>query len=286
MTNDEREIDEKLYRVVKKKCSHINTKTNPDGSRAALQFGDDNDLMGPVDLIEVDESDFVRTEYIDVEPGPRSLQQIIMEDVVVPVARDAIEQILNIGFQHFKVWMEEKAVPATNKKAKKVGENVKIIFLGVKATIKGEEPKAVKMLREKEEQEKGIVVALSMELKENDRVSDEEKDPKIELSQEEIKYIIGLMRRSAGTLVGCINLLRNAVIADTNMDVEHRIELQKQLEVHTTEDIMSEIDLLLEEKNREVLDATSLRILAAFREGKFFVDEERIPISNYISTKN
>ena len=59
----EQEEDEKVYQVVKKRNSHINTKMNPDGSKAALQFSDENNgLTGPVDLIEVDREELVRTE--------------------------------------------------------------------------------------------------------------------------------------------------------------------------------------------------------------------------------
>ena len=36
MTSDEKEVDEKLYRVVRKKGSHVNTKVNPDGTKSAL----------------------------------------------------------------------------------------------------------------------------------------------------------------------------------------------------------------------------------------------------------
>ena len=32
MTSDEKEVDEKLYRVVRKKGSHVNRKVNPDGT--------------------------------------------------------------------------------------------------------------------------------------------------------------------------------------------------------------------------------------------------------------
>ena len=42
--------DDKLYKVVRKDGSHLNTKVNPDGTKSALQFTDDNnDLNGPFD---------------------------------------------------------------------------------------------------------------------------------------------------------------------------------------------------------------------------------------------
>ena len=60
--------DDKLYRVVRKKGSHLNTKVNPDGSKSALQFTDEHNILnGPVDLKEVDEEELIRTEYIQVD---------------------------------------------------------------------------------------------------------------------------------------------------------------------------------------------------------------------------
>lgn len=132
MGNDEREVDEKLYRVVRKKGSHVNTKVNPDGTKSALQFTDDNnDLTGPVDLIEVDKGEYIRAEdvhnYSYYDTAPRTWEQVIVEDIVVPVAREAIEQLLNIGLQHFDVWMEEKAIPAAKQKAKKANNSVQVV---------------------------------------------------------------------------------------------------------------------------------------------------------------
>ena len=74
----DKNVDDKLYRVVRKNGSHLNTKVNPDGTRSALQFTDDNnDLNGPVDLIEVDEEELIRTEYIQVPQEERSLDLLM-----------------------------------------------------------------------------------------------------------------------------------------------------------------------------------------------------------------
>lgn len=81
--------DDKLYKVVRKDGSHLNTKVNPDGTKSALQFTDDNnDLNGPVDLIEVDEEELIRTEYIQVPQNKRSLGELLVDEVFVPVIRD------------------------------------------------------------------------------------------------------------------------------------------------------------------------------------------------------
>ncbi len=77
MSNDEKEVDEKLYRVVRKKGSHVNAKVSPDGIKSALQFADENnDLTGSVGLIEVDKGEYIRAEdvqnYSDYDTAPRT----------------------------------------------------------------------------------------------------------------------------------------------------------------------------------------------------------------------
>lgn len=111
--------DDKLYKVVRKDGSHLNTKVNPDGTKSALQFTDDNnDLNGPVDLIEVDEEELIRTEYIQVPQNKRSLGELLVDEVFVPVIRDATTQLLEYGTAKAETWIEEKVVPVAKTKVK------------------------------------------------------------------------------------------------------------------------------------------------------------------------
>lgn len=72
--------DKKLYRVIRKDGSHLNIKVNPDGTKSALQFTDDNnDLNGSVDLLEVDEEELIRFEYISVPQADRSIEDLLIK---------------------------------------------------------------------------------------------------------------------------------------------------------------------------------------------------------------
>ena len=76
----EKHTDKKLYRVIRKDDSHLNIKVNPDGTKSALQFTDDNnDLNGSVDLLEVDEEELIRFEYISVSQADRSIEDLLMK---------------------------------------------------------------------------------------------------------------------------------------------------------------------------------------------------------------
>lgn len=46
--------------------------------------------------------------------------------------------------------------------------------------------------------------------------------------------------------------------------------------------MMGQINQLLEDKNRNLLNQTSLIMLAAFRDGNFIVDGEPVPISEFL----
>ena len=66
--------------------------------------------MGPVDIIEVDESEYVRTkyvtEYIEREFAPRTWKDLIVEDVILPIARETMEKPLDVGMQLKKLLIE------------------------------------------------------------------------------------------------------------------------------------------------------------------------------------
>lgn len=75
----EKHTDKKLYRVIRKDGSHLNIKVNPDGTKSALQFTDNNDLNGSVDLLEVDEEELIRFEYISVPQADRSIEDLLIK---------------------------------------------------------------------------------------------------------------------------------------------------------------------------------------------------------------
>lgn len=274
MESDAKEVDKKLYRVVRKKGSHVSTKINPDGTKVALQFTDDNnDLTGPVDLIEVDESEYIRTgdvhdDISEYDSAPRTWGRVIVEDIIVPVAREAIGQLLDIGFQRLNAWMEEKAVPAAKQKTKEIGKEMSIFFSAMKSAIKGEQPKALQIIKT-ERNNKSVQVVDAIDSK-------RDKKEKVEIAQAEFEQLVALTRRSAFVLVGCINLLKNSAISD--MNETQKIEFEKQLKELTTDDLLKEINLLLEDKNKGILDSASYAILSAFRDGEFIVEGKRVSI--------
>lgn len=202
----EKHTDEKLYRVVRKDGSHLNTKVNPDGTKSALQFTDDNnDLNGPVDLLEVDEEELIRTEYISVPQAERSLGERLIDEVVVPVIRDATTQLLEYGTEKAEIWIEEKVVPVAKSKVKAGWENLKLFISAIKDFDKP--IKATQIVTE----QKNTFKASEIEVV-NKVENQEEK--KYALSLEEVELLLDTARRSTLMIATSLSILNNSVVMD------------------------------------------------------------------------
>lgn len=270
--------EEKLYRIYRKRENHINQKVNEDGMVAAIQFTDEaNALDGPIFMKPVEDDEFERNTYIENGAEARSFKQIIWEEVIAPNLEYAIERALDIGFERLSIWAEEVAIPKAKKKTKDLWKDAKIIMSGVKDGLAGKEIKATRLIKESERTNLSVAtVEPSVEH------TEEEKELR---SPEEVRQIIEAMRNSAMVIAAGIRLLSNTAITDDGSDPERKIEMQRNLEELSSDTIMNQINLLLEDKNRDLLDEASLRMMSAFREGNFIVKGEAVPISNYLSVK-
>lgn len=269
----EKHTDEKLYRVVRKDGSHLNTKVNPDGTKSALQFTDDNnDLSGPVDLLEVNEEELIRTEYIPVPQEGRSLGERLIDEVVIPVIRDVTTQLLECGTKKAEIWIEEKAVPVAKSKVKAGWENFKLFI----STIKDfDKPiKATQIVIEQENTFK------TSEVEVVNKVEDQE-EKRYALSPEEIELLLDTARRSALMIAASLSILNNSVVMDDGTDPERIAMIQRGIEQLSSKDITTQIDLLLEDKNSGLIDDASIFMLRAFREGMFIGNGTPIPVSRY-----
>lgn len=269
----EKHTDEKLYRVIRKDGSHLNTKVNPDGTKSALQFTDDNnDLNGPVDLLEVDEEELIRTEYISVPQAERSLGERLIDEVVVPVIRDATTQLLEYGTEKAEIWIEEKVVPVAKSKVKAGWENLKLFISAIKDFDKP--IKATQIVTE----QKNTFKASEIEVV-NKVENQEEK--KYALSPEEVELLLDTARRSALMIAASLSILNNSVVMDDGTDPERIAMIQRGIEQLSSKDITTQIDLLLEDKNSGLIDDASISMLRAFREGMFIGNGTPIPVSRY-----
>lgn len=272
----DKHTDDKLYRVVRKDGSHLNTKVNPDGTKSALQFTDDNnDLNGPVDLVEVDE-ELKRTQYIHVPQKENSLGERLIDEVVIPVIRDATTQLLEYGTEKAEIWIEEKAVPVAKAKVKAGWENLKLFISAIKDSDKP--IKATQIIAEHNN------TSNANEIDVVNKVENQE-EKKYSLSLEEVEILLDTARRSALMIAASLSILNNSVVMDDGTDPERIAMIQRGIEQLYSKDITTQIDLLLEDKNSGLIDDASISMLRAFREGIFIGNGTPIPISRYTGTE-
>lgn len=272
----DKHTDDKLYRVVRKDGSHLNTKVNPDGTKSALQFTDDNnDLNGPVDLVEVDE-ELIRTQYIHVPQKEHSLGERLIDEVVIPVIRDATTQLLEYGTEKTEIWIEEKAVPVAKAKVKAGWENLKLFISAIKDSDKP--IKATQIIAEHNN------TSNANEIDVVNKVENQE-EKKYSLSLEEVEILLDTARRSALMIAASLSILNNSVVMDDGTDPERIEMIQRGIEQLSSKDITTQIDLLLEDKNSGLIDDASISMLRAFREGIFIGNGTPIPISRYTGTE-
>lgn len=271
--------DDKLYKVVRKDGSHLNTKVNPDGTKSALQFTDDNnDLNGPVDLIEVDEEELIRTEYIQVPQNKRSLGELLVDEVVVPVIRDATTQLLEYGTAKAETWIEEKVVPVAKTKVKAGWENLKLFISTIKDSDKP--IKATQIIAEQKS------ASNSSEIEVVNKAECGNKDEKkYVLSPGEVEILLDTARRSALMIAASLSILNNSVVMDDGTDPDRVAMIQRGIEQLSSKDITTQINLLLDDKNSGLIDESSINMLRAFREGMFIGNGTSIPVSRYIDAK-
>ena len=272
--------DDKLYKVVRKDGSHLNTKVNPDGTKSALQFTDDNnDINGPVDLIEVDEEELIRTEYIQVPQNKRSLGELLVDEVVVPVIRDATTQLLEYGTAKAETWIEEKVVPIAKTKVKAGWENLKLFISTIKDSDKP--IKATQIIAEQKS------ASNSSEIEVVNKVECGNKDEKkYVLSPGEVEILLDTARRSALMIAASLSILNNSVVMDDGTDPDRVAMIQRGIEQLSSKDITTQIDLLLDDKNSGLIDESSITMLRAFRDGMFIGNGTPIPVSRYTGDEN
>ena len=272
--------DDKLYKVVRKDGSHLNTKVNPDGTKSALQFTDDNnDLNGPVDLIEVDEEELIRTEYIQVLQNKRSLGELLVDEVVVPVIRDATTQLLEYGTAKAEIWIEEKVVPVAKTKVKAGWENLKLFISTIKDSDKP--IKATQIIAEQKS------ASNSSEIEVVNKVECGNKDEKkYVLSPGEVEILLDTARGSALMIAASLSILNNSVVMDDGTDPDRVAMIQRGIEQLSSKDITTQIDLLLDDKNSGLIDESSITMLRAFRDGMFIGNGTPIPVSRYTGDEN
>ena len=260
--------EDKLYRIKTKDGAHINKKIKEDGSISAIQFDEENGLQGPVDLVEVDESEYTREVYIESERCERSFGQAIIEDAVVPVVAEVttilLERAVDAGINAFGNLMANKVIPTMKNKKEEFKE---------KAREQKKQRKEKSNLNECVTTEK-----INSDLQPQEKI----ENNTVIHTTEEVEQILNNMKFASLYIAAGIRELSNTAIEDDELDSKRKEEIQAKLNELSAGNVMNTIDFMLEDKNREMLDKATIQIFEAFRNRDFIVDGETVPISRYL----
>lgn len=256
--------EDKIYRIKTKDGAHINEKIKEDGSRAAIQFDEDNGLQGPVDLIEVDESEFTREIYIEREE--RSFKQIILEDAVAPAVEKMIEEYGPILFEAGIKYMSQKVIPVVRANGAAFIDKVHKKISAKKMSNTEKMQAAVAEERESE---------IAVEPNENEGNA-------VVHTPEEVVKILYNMKFASMYIAAGIRELTNTVIRADGLDEDTALAVQKKLKELSSKEMLEAIDYMLEDKNREILDQATIQMFDAFRNKSLIVDGESVPINMFL----
>lgn len=217
--------EDKLYRVVRKNGSHLNTKVNPDGSKSALQFTDDgNGLSGPVDLIEVNKAELIKTEYVQVTQKEHSQTDQFLEECIYPAVRDLISQVtaslLEYAYAKTASLLKEKVFPIAKSKAKAGLQDLKLFISAPKGSDKPIKASQSIAKKQKSSMTRGI--------KASSKVNNQEENIYV-LSQEEFDILLDKAREKTLVLATILKILNNSVIDDDGTDPKRIADIQGKI---------------------------------------------------------
>lgn len=251
--------DGKYYKIFIKDDNHINERINENGRKAGIQFSDSkNDLDGPVELEEVNIDDLLkRNDNAPINP----YVQLLIDSIVAPYVNYLLEQ----GTDKVLLIIKNKVIPNSKNVIKEFSKNKKVYIEGIKCGLKGEEPKALRLMKAAEEEKavQNIVV--------------EETAEEIIYTVDELNQLVDIMIQNAVSLATCIKMLSNAVIIDSQRSDDEIEYKKKQIEALTEDRVMDFIGNLLKEKNRKFIDEQSLITLEAFHNRELIIEDRRIP---------
>ena len=174
------------------------------------------------------------------------------------------------GYDSLRKHVKANVVPVVKSKSESIIKDVGIIASGIKDGLAGKKPKALEL------------VAEGTAMQTIHQATIEESKPRTVRSKEEIEEVIRIMEFSAAVLAACIRLLNDTVMADDGTDPRVRLEIQRKLQTFSAGDVMKRIELLLEDKNKALLDEADRAMLSSFREGYFLVNESKVPLTRYL----
>lgn len=282
----------KKYTPIIKEGTHLASSKNTVGAvYGGLLDNDTNQVVGQAEWLveEVDDQnlDYPNENYDTQENVELSEETQEMIEVVGTALAVLGIYMIEIGVKkatpYVKQFVTGKVVPSINKTmswiAEKGATGIYIIRNGISSKTKAEQLLAKRTKSRSDKTELSVANNSTVEPSEDmDNVFEENRE---NMSREEAQQHLIYIRALAILLADEIRKLSNAYIREGNGLPENILERQYALEKLTTQEVMNSIKLLLENKNRSLLDEATSMVLSEFLAGNLIIDGTPVPIEKY-----
>ncbi len=282
----------KKYTPIIKEGTHLASSKNTVGAvYGGLLDNDTNQVVGQAEwLVEEDDDqnlDYPNENYDTQENVELSEETQEMIEVVGAALAVLGIYMIEIGVKkatpYVKQFVTGKVVPSINKTmswiAEKGATGIYIIRNGISSKTKAEQLLTKRTKSKSDKTELSVANNSTVEPSEDmDNVFEENRES---MSREEAQQHLIYIRALAILLADEIRKLSNACIREGNELPENILERQNALEKLTTQEVMNSIKLLLENKNRSLLDEATSMVLSEFLAGNLIIDGTPVPIEKY-----
>lgn len=283
----------KRYRPVIKEGTHLASSKKTDGTYlGALLDNDTNKVVGQAEWELVEEVDDWNwndpNEYSDnhekIELSKETQEMIeVLGMAFAVLGIHMIEIGVKKATPYVKQFVTGKVVPSINKTmnwfAEKGATGIYIIRNGISSKTKAEQLLAKRTKSKSDKTELSVAHNTTVEPSEDmNNVFEETKES---MSREEAQQHLIYIKALAILLADEIRKLSNACIREGNELPENILERQNALEKLTTQEVMNSIKLLLENKNRSLLDEATSMVLSEFLAGNLIIDGTPVPIEKH-----
>ncbi len=286
----------KKYRSIIKEGTHLASSKETDGAyRGALLDNDTNQVVGQAEWELVEEEDYNWNcsyenygthENVELSEETQKMLQAIGTVIGTALAELGIHMIeagVSKATPHVKRLVTDKVVPSVMKTkswiAEKGATGIAIIRNGNSSKTKAEQLLAKRTKSKTDFTEMSAANNTTVEPFEDiDNTFEEHRES---MSREEAQQHLIYIRGLALLLADEIRRLSNACIREGNESPENILERQNAIEKLTTQEVMNSIELLLENKNRSLLDEVTSMVLSEFLACNFIIDDRLVPIEKY-----
>jgi hypothetical protein len=286
------EFMSKKYRPIIKEGTHLAPSKKTDRAyRGSLLDNVTNQVVGQAEW-ELDEEEdynwncsyenYDTHENVELSEETQKMLQAI-GTALAELGIQMIELGVSKATPHVKRFVTDKVVPSVKNTKSWITEKgaigIDMIRNGISSKTKAEQLLAKRTKRKTDITELSAANNTTVEPFEDiDNTFEEHRES---MSREEVQQHLIYIRGLAVLLADEIRRLSNACIREGNETPENILERQNAIEKLTTQEVMNSIKLLLENKNRSLLDEATSMVLSEFLAGNFIIDDRPVPIEKY-----